>query len=126
MNTTASPPNSLERDEPRAERTTAPVWLFILLFLLIFWAMAYFDQAGGWFEASVYPPYHSIEDLARFQPPTAGGPPPRGRQVFEQICALCHGVDGAGKPNQAPTFIGSEWVLGSPNRMIPIPIFGLN
>jgi mono/diheme cytochrome c family protein len=30
-----------------------------------------------------------------------------------------------GKPNQAPAFVGSEWVLGSPNRMIRIPLVGL-
>ena len=46
--------------------------------------------------------------------------------LCEHIAALCHGNDGKGKPGQAPPFAGSEWVMGSPNRMIRIPLSGLN
>jgi mono/diheme cytochrome c family protein len=45
--------------------------------------------------------------------------------VYENVCALCHNSDGMGKPNQGPPFVGSEWVLGSPARLIRIPIHGL-
>ena len=45
--------------------------------------------------------------------------------MYENICGLCHGNDGLGKPSQAPPFAGSEWALGSPNRMIRIPLAGL-
>jgi mono/diheme cytochrome c family protein len=31
-----------------------------------------------------------------------------------------------GKPNQAPPLVGSEWVQGSPNRLIRIPLYGLS
>jgi len=67
-----------------------------------------------------------VADLQSFQPPTGGINLERGKVVYESVCGLCHNPDGAGKPNQAPPFAGSEWALGSPNRMIRIPLSGLN
>lgn len=50
----------------------------------------------------------------------------RGKLVYEQVCALCHGVDGAGKPAQAPTFIASDWVTtDNVGQLIRIPLQGL-
>ena len=110
--------------EPPADRAVVPVWIFVLLALLLFWGMVYFDKNGGWFDARVYAPYHSMEELNKYQP-VSDGVDPQGQKVYEQICALCHNPDGAGKPGQAPPFKGSEWVLGSPARLIPIPLLGI-
>ncbi len=101
-----------------------PVWLFILLFVLLFWGMYYFDQNSGWFNAHVYSPYRNVAELQLYQP-AGGGGNDRGKAVYENVCALCHNPDGNGKPNQAPPLVGSEWVLGSPARMIRIPLAGL-
>ena len=111
--------------EPRAGITAVPVWMIILLFLLLYWGMVYFDQHSGWFSPEVYAPYRSTAELALYQPPTGGIDLSRGKAVYENICGLCHGNDGAGKPGQAPAFANSEWALGTPNRMIRIPIVGL-
>lgn len=59
------------------------------------------------------------------QPPTGGINLERGRAVYESVCALCHGVDGKGKPGQAPPLAGAEWVLGPVNRLVRIPLAGL-
>jgi mono/diheme cytochrome c family protein len=112
--------------EPRAGRQATPVWLMVLLLLLLYWGMVYFDQHGAWGSSQVYAPYHSLAELQLYQPPTGGVDLERGRSVYETVCALCHNTDGTGKPNQAPPFVGSEWVLGSPNRMIRIPLAGLS
>jgi len=114
-----------EPAEPRAENAPVPIWIFTVSFVALFWAMLYFDQRGAWFNPQVYAPYKSLSHLQSFQPPTGGPNLERGRSVYENVCALCHNTDGAGKPNQAPTFIGSEWVLGNPARLIRIPIHGL-
>jgi mono/diheme cytochrome c family protein len=111
--------------EPQAGRIAVPVWLIVLLFLLLYWGMVYFDQHSGWFDAQVYTPYRSAAELALYQPPTGGPDLSRGKAVYENICGLCHNNDGSGKPGQAPPFVGSEWALGSPNRMIRIPLAGL-
>lgn len=125
MKANLSQPAILEVSEPKAVPGQVPVWLFFLGFVLLFWGMYYFDQRGGWFKTEVYAPYISLADLQRYQPPTGGIDLGRGKAVYENVCALCHNPDGAGKPNQAPPLIGSDWVTGSPNRLIRIPLAGL-
>lgn len=111
--------------EVEVGRRVVPVWLIFLFFLLVYWGMVYFDQRGGWFAQEVYIPYHSMDEVLKYQPPPIGDDPLRGRPLFEQTCAPCHNSDGSGKPGQAPPFVHSEWVVGSPDRMIRIPLVGL-
>ena len=111
--------------EPKAGAAAVPIVLLVLPVLILYWGMIYFDRNSGWFSPQVYAPYHSVAELTLYQPPTGGLDLARGKAVYETICALCHNNDGMGKPNQAPAFVGSEWVLGSPNRMIRIPLVGL-
>ena len=114
-----------ETSEPGVLRHPVPVWLIILLFVLLYWGMVYFDTQGGW-EPVVYKPYHSVQELMLYQPMPGEGPDlRRGRDLYEQICVGCHNNDGAGKPGQAPPLAGSEWVDEPPNRMIAIPMVGL-
>jgi mono/diheme cytochrome c family protein len=125
MNGGLNPSSSTSPDlaPPSAQRQPVPVWLFVLLFVMLYWGMVYFDQRSGWFAAEVYTPYRSVVELQIYQP-IGTGPGP-GKAIFESNCALCHNSDGTGKPGQGPPFVGSEWVLGSPNRMIRIPENGL-
>ncbi len=115
----------LEAAEPQARRTPVPVAVIVLLFMLLYWGMIYFDQHSGWFSPEVYAPYHSVDELALYQPPTGGPNLLEGKAVYENICGLCHNNDGTGKPGQAPPFVGSEWALGTPDHMIRIPLVGL-
>ncbi len=114
--------------EPRAGGAAMPVWLVIALLVIFFWGALYFDSHGGWFSQKVYAPYQSEVQLAMFQPASgADRAMQRGKVVYEQVCALCHGVDGMGKPGQAPPFAGSEWVLTyKTGQLIRIPLNGLN
>lgn len=111
--------------EPKAGERTVPVWLFVVLFVLLYYGMVYFDERGGWFNNQVYAPYRTYAQLEEYQPKTSGPPLARGKVVYENICALCHNSDGAGKPGQAPPLAGSEWANGSAARMIRIPLVGL-
>jgi mono/diheme cytochrome c family protein len=117
-----------QSQQPRPEQgggMAVPVWLFFLLFVLLFWGFYYFDQRSAWFNPDVYAPYKSVADLQKYQPAGGSGNLDRGRAVYENVCALCHNPDGAGKPNQAPPLAGAELVLGSANRLIHIPLAGL-
>jgi mono/diheme cytochrome c family protein len=111
--------------EPKADWTPVPVWLLILLLLLIYWGMWYFDEHGGLFSKEVYSPFHSEAELATYQPRTEGPDLVRGQRVFNDNCAVCHNTDGMGKPGQAPPLAGSEWVHLSPARLLRIPLYGL-
>ena len=96
------PQTAAQTAEPRASAAPVPIWLFVVLFALLYWAMVYFDRDSGWFSPQVYAPYRSVADLQAYQPPTGGTDLARGKVVYENICALCHNPDGNGKPNQAP------------------------
>ena len=110
--------------EPKAGRAAVPVWLFLMLFLLLYWGMIYFDERSAWADPQVYLPYHSAAEVAFYQP-AGGGGNALGKQFYDNVCALCHNPDGTGKPGQAPPFVGSDVVLGSSGRMIRIPLAGL-
>lgn len=114
--------------EPRAGSAAVPMWMVVVPLVLFFWGALYFDRNAGWFEASVHPPFRSLKQLEAFQPATGGDRMlVRGKQVYDQVCALCHGTDGAGKPGQAPTLIGTEWVVTENiGRLIRIPLQGLS
>ena len=112
--------------EPQAGNANMPVWLIPVALLIFFFGGMYFDANGGWFNQKVYAPYHSIDEVQNFQPVGGDEDLVLGKRVFEQVCALCHGVDGLGKPGQAPPFKGSEWVLtDNVGRLARIPLSGL-
>ena len=110
--------------EPRATRRPVPIWLFILLFLLLYWAMVYFDQRSGWFDQSVYLPFRSLDQLVVYQPPKGGDAEVLllGKKLFSANCAVCHMETGIGNPaNGCPPLDGSEWVSApGPGRIIRI------
>ena len=104
-------------------RRGAPVWLFVLLFLMLYWAMLYFDQHGAWFNQQVYAPYHSFEQVMLFQPPSGEGDfIQKGKQLYSLNCAVCHQEAGTGNPaNGCPNLAGSEWVSAAgPGRLVRI------
>jgi mono/diheme cytochrome c family protein len=100
--------------------------MVVLVFLLAFWGLIYFDQHSGWCSSVVYIPYRSYEEVVAYNPRLEGPDIVHGREVFNRICSLCHGMDGTGKAGQAPPLAGSEWVNASGvNRLVRIPILGL-
>jgi mono/diheme cytochrome c family protein len=123
------PKTDLPMPENRSEgETNVPIWIFALMLLLLFVGGTYFDMHSGWFDAQVYTPYHSGDELEAYQPVSgAAAMRVEGQKVYASICAACHGDDGAGKPGQAPPLAGSEWVNESSfKRMAEIPQLGLN
>lgn len=114
--------------EPKVSSAVVPMWLMVLPLVLFFYVAMMIDRKGAWFNARVYPPFKSMQQVEMFQPASgADRALARGKVVFDQVCALCHGVDGMGKPAQAPPFVGSEWVLTeNVGQLIRIPLQGLN
>jgi len=118
-------PNS--GDEPSAARSHLPIWIVVLMLALLYAGAIYFDRHSGWFDKQVYAPYGSAGELEMYQPKSgAAAALAQGRKVYEQVCGLCHGNDGLGKPGQAPPLAGSEWVMTKGvQRLAHIPLTGV-
>lgn len=104
-----------------------PVWLIVLALVLLCIGAFYFDRHGGWFDPKIYAPYNSIEQLSAYQPQSGDAAfMARGKTVYENVCGVCHGTDGLGKPGQAPPLAGSEWVVKDVVALARVPLMGLN
>jgi mono/diheme cytochrome c family protein len=124
---TKSCPSSVNGGEPEATRSTVPMWIVVVTLMLLFLGAVYFDHHSGWFNASVYAPYASANELELYQPKSgAAAMAAHGKQVYETVCGICHGADGMGKPGQFPPLAGSEWVNAKgAQRLAHIPLEGL-
>jgi mono/diheme cytochrome c family protein len=114
--------------EPTATRSLVPMWILVLTLILLFLGAVYFDRHSGWFDKQVYSPYASVAMVEAYQPKSgAAAAAAQGKRVYDQVCGLCHGVDGLGKPGQAPPLAGSEWVIAKGhNRLSHIPLAGIS
>jgi mono/diheme cytochrome c family protein len=113
--------------EPTATQSTLPMWIVVALMLLLFVGAVEFDRHSGWFNASIYGPYASVDQLELYQPVSgAAAAAAHGKQVYEFVCGTCHGPDGMGKPGMYPPLAGSEWVNAKQShRLAHIPLEGL-
>lgn len=120
------PKDNLQTPE-QSPATTVPVWIFCAMLLLLFVCGVYFDRHSGWFDAQVYAPFKTSDEVEAYQPKSgAAAVFAEGQRVYGQICATCHGDSGQGKPGQAPPLAGSEWVnADSFKRVEEIPQLGL-
>ncbi|MEM7603541.1 MAG: cytochrome c, partial [Verrucomicrobiota bacterium] len=48
-----------------------------------------------------------------------------GEVHYQRVCMGCHQVHGNGQQYLAPPLVGSEWVLGSTNRLIALTMDGV-
>ena len=113
--------------EPTAARSHLPMWILVVTLLLLYVGGIYFDRHSGWFDQQVYEPYANVIMLDAYQPKSgAAAAFARGKKLFEMNCGTCHGLDGLGKPNQAPPLAGSEWVMAKGvQRLAHIPLTGV-
>src|ERR1035437_3725111 len=127
MSDDAQPCSIPANAEPTATRSAAPMWIIVVTLTLLFLGFVFFDKHSGWFDAKVYAPYSSPEQLEAFQPKSgAAAAAVQGKKVYEAVCGICHGVDGLGKPAQAPPLAGSEWVVTQGiQRLGHIPLLGV-
>ena len=116
-----------EDAEPSAQNVGAPVWMFIVLAIVIFWGMTYLDNNAGGFSPVVYQRFISSNNLVNLQPVLPGGEQVKaGLLVYNRpTCVACHGPNGMGTPPNPP-LAGSEWVLEEdPARLVRIVLHGL-
>jgi mono/diheme cytochrome c family protein len=50
----------------------------------------------------------------------------QGKELFLISCGACHQPHGMGQEGLAPPLVDSDWVLGSPQRLVRIVLHGLH
>jgi mono/diheme cytochrome c family protein len=117
---------SAQDREPIAGLEHTPMWLIVLLGVLFYGVQLYLDRYAGGFNVKVHEPYVSYQELEDMRPKSGDEMIlAKGMANYMTLCAPCHQASGLGNPGQAPPLVGSEWVVGSPERVIRIPIQGL-
>jgi mono/diheme cytochrome c family protein len=69
----------------------------------------------------------SLTFLARAQAPAAATPEQidEGRKYYMTICVACHQPTGAGLPGVFPSIVKSDYVIGSPERLVAMVLKGI-
>ncbi|MEO7599185.1 MAG: cytochrome c [Opitutus sp.] len=98
----------------------------VLLFVfsgLIFYAGTYLNHYSGRYNASIFNenahPSGAKVAAAKIDPLVLG------KRNYEQVCSTCHQLNGQGVAGIYPPLAGSEWAVGSPDRVIRILLHGL-
>lgn len=91
---------------------------------LIFFAGSYLNKFSGHFDPHIYDeralPHTGEVATAKVDPLVLG------KKLFNgAACNTCHQVTGLGVPTVYPPLAGSEWVVGSEERVIRIVLHGL-
>lgn len=115
------------KPEPTEGYPVMPLFLLGLLSSLVFVGSIYFLHYRGGLSSLVYD--------ERFDPNTASksavvaqvDPVAAGKRLYNQpgACVTCHQANGMGIPGAFPPLVGSEWVLGSEERLVRIVLHGL-
>jgi mono/diheme cytochrome c family protein len=129
-----------EKAEPSEGFTPMPLFLLGFISALIFGVSVYVvhyrggigpkSQGGLSFHeaALVYDHRYDPRDAVGGDGPVQLTPAQilaRGKQAY-QTCVACHQATGQGLPGVYPPLAGSEWVLGSEQRLIRVLLHGLN
>jgi mono/diheme cytochrome c family protein len=113
--------------EPEVGHGEIPIIFLVVLAGLIFLGGLYLDKFGGGFDNRVYGPYDSYGQVLASQPmDPIGKRRANGKKVYTATCSLCHQPNGLGTPGSFPPLDGSEWVVGSIDRLVRIPQNGLS
>lgn len=118
---------SARKPEPKQGFSMLPLFFLGLVSTMIFFVSIYFLHNSSKFDPMV-------QD-ARFDPSKAGAvvvakvdPVIAGKKLYSAAgqCITCHQESGKGVPGAFPPLAGSEWVVGSEERLVRILLHGLN
>ncbi len=125
--THAQKSDSSDDAEPMPGKSPVPVFFFVALALLMWWAGVFLSSNAGGFSSKVYGSYHSVKQLESLRPKSDGDKVfLEGKEIYGRTCVPCHQPNGAGVAGQFPPLAGSEWVLApKPDRLSRIVLNGL-
>lgn len=111
--------------DDKAKYKLMPLGLLFFFSGLIFIGGTYLGRFSGHFHPQVYNEYALPPKKGEGPAVAAIDPIVLGRSVYNQVCASCHQATGLGLPPAFPPLAGSEWVLGSEERVVRLVLHGL-
>jgi mono/diheme cytochrome c family protein len=110
------------------EREPLPVWLYFLCGFALFLVGSSFTGFGifGHDLLDQGPGGPVLASASQATPEVAATPMDIGKKLFGGNCANCHQASGEGQPGSYPPLAGSEWVLGSKERLAAIMLAGVS
>jgi len=100
-----------------------PLGLLFVFSGLIFFGGTYANRFSGKYHAEIFD--ESALPASATAGPAKIDPLVLGKKSYEQVCATCHQATGLGVEGIYPPLAGSEWVQGTPERVIRILVYGL-
>ena len=117
-----------KKPDDQANYRLLPLNLLFVFSGLIFFAGTYLNLFSGHFDPHIYNEHalpHKGGDVKKVMTPEEVRE--YGKKLFNNAaCNTCHQPTGLGIPGTYPPLAGSEWVLGSEERVIRIVLYGLN
>jgi len=116
-----------EKPEPTEGYSPLPLMLLGVMSACILFSAIYLGRYSGGFDPLVYDE-RILPGMLEAGAPAATAPDPKavGKRVFTTVCSTCHQATGLGLPGAYPPLAGSEWVLGSDERVVRIVLDGLS
>ena len=110
------------------EREPLPVWLYLLCGFALFLVGSSFTGFGIFGQDLLDQGSGGPGQASVSQAPTevAATPMDVGKKLYGGNCANCHQAGGEGQPGSYPPLVGSEWVLGSKERLAAIMLAGVS
>jgi mono/diheme cytochrome c family protein len=119
-----------ELADPAEGYERVPVFLWVVVATMVFWAGWYIGRRGGTFDGQTHVEYADIGLTASAAGDTAATGPvdpiAEGKRIFGANCVACHQATGLGVPGAFPPVVGSEWVVGPEATVIRILLNGLS
>lgn len=104
-----------------------PIWLYLICGFALFMAGSSFTGFNtfgfGLLDQGQGAP--AMTNARETQGATAADPMALGKKLYGANCASCHQASGEGQPGSYPPLVGSEWVLGSKERLAAVLFKGL-
>lgn len=117
---------SYQREGSDPDETDRPLpWFMMMLIGAMFmWGGFYiYDTPSG--DASAWGDQRSLESLMPALLPAGGSAKLDGAPIYSAKCVACHQGNGAGVPGVFPPLADSEWVIGSPTKLIQLLLHGV-
>jgi mono/diheme cytochrome c family protein len=117
----------LLREKAEPAEGFAPMPLFLLGFIstMIFLVSIYMVHYRGGFDSMVYDERFDPATMGKGAEKVAVDPFVAGKRHYTAACLACHQANGLGLPPAFPPLVGSDWVVGSEERLIRILLHGL-